>query len=268
MTTVSEAFIRNTQEMNSNGDYIAVERVYFVFAADDEEEAFTALYDAIPATYQGVRLSKVALDERINETTWKFSVTYQNTASSAEGGTTPSSTTSFDTTGGTQTIYQSKYTSAYPSSAPDLNNAIGWNGESVNGVDIVVPRYTWTETHYFTSCSTTYLLTLAQCTGCVNASTFRGFAGGEVLFMGARGQQQSTDDYALWEVQFVFQYSQNEEFQYQVGGITVGGKNGWNYQWVEYEEDLDTTEKKIIAVPKYVRIERVYDEIAFSQLGI
>ena len=65
-------------------------------------------------------------------------------------------------------------------------------GENVEGVDIAIPVYNFSETHYKSaaSVSTSYRLALFRVTGTVNSSSFRGFAAGEVLFLGASGSRR------------------------------------------------------------------------------
>jgi len=62
------------------------------------------------------------------------------------------STYTFDTGGGTQHITQSfKTKGSYPApgfAAPDFRGAIGVTHEDVEGVDITVPVYNFSETHY------------------------------------------------------------------------------------------------------------------------
>lgn len=186
----------------------------------------------------------------------------------------------FDFSGGMQHISHSKQTFAkYAKSgetAPDCQGAIGFNGDTIEGVDIVSPIYNFQETHFFNSLAVTpaYKAGLAQLVYApVNAAEFRGFKRGEVLYLGASGQKKGLD---AWEITFRFAASQNivhvaGDSHYP--GITIGDitgieKEGWHYLWVRYEPNTDSSAKKLVPKPIAVYIERVYDYGNFNVLGI
>ncbi|RMF94392.1 MAG: hypothetical protein D6741_12675, partial [Planctomycetota bacterium] len=109
-----------------------------------------------------------------------------------------------------------------------------------------------------------YKATLYNLTGTVNNATFRNFAAGEVLFMGASGSKRGPGD---WEITFRFAASPN------VTGLTIGeitgiNKNGWDYLWVAYADDVDDAAKELIKKPIAAYVERVYRYTDFSLLGI
>ena len=70
-----------------------------------------------------------------------------------------------------------------------FGGAIGVTADGVEGVDITVPVYQFSETHYFSDAQVTgaYKGAIFSCTGKTNAGAFKGFAPGEVLFLGASG---------------------------------------------------------------------------------
>ncbi|MCK4343502.1 MAG: hypothetical protein KAY37_17450 [Phycisphaerae bacterium] len=74
---------------------------------------------------------------------------------------------------------------------------------SVEGVDIAVPVYHFSETHYLPDAivSPAYRGTLFSLTGKVNGGAFKGFAAGECLFLGAAGAKRGSGD---WEITFRF----------------------------------------------------------------
>jgi hypothetical protein len=109
-----------------------------------------------------------------------------------------------------------------------------------------------------------YKAALFALTGSVNNAAFRGFAAGEVLFLGASGSQRGQDD---WEITFRFAASPN------VTGLTVGSitnidKRGWDYLWVRYADMEDTTAKALVKRPVAVYVEQVYPFADLSGLGI
>jgi len=179
-------------------------------------------------------------------------------------------TFSFDTVGGTQHLTQSLATvgtfAAPGTTAPDFQGAIGVTADSVEGVDIVVPVYQFTETHVFDDAvvTDTYKSTLMIMTGRVNSDTFRGFAAGSVLFLGASGAKRGDGD---WEITYRFAVSLNLS-AITVGSITGISKKGWEYLWVRYEDAEDTGAQTIVKRPVAAYVERVYLELPFTALGI
>ena len=159
----------------------------------------------------------------------------------------------FDTGGGTQHITQSIQTvqsvPAPPNfSAPNHKGAIGVTPDSVEGVDVVVPVYQFSETYVFASSAVdgAYKAALFYLTGRVNDDTFRDFAAGEVLFLGAGGSKRGD---GLWEIQFRFAASPNAT-GLVIGDITGVNKKGWEYLWVRYKDEVDGTAKGIVKTPE------------------
>ena len=138
--------------------------------------------------------------------------------------------------------------------------------DSVEGVDITVPVYTFSETHYLSpgAINTAYKGTLFALTGRVNDAPFKGLAAGECLFLGAAGTQRGDDP---WEISFAFAGSPN------VSGLSIGSivgieKKGWEYLWVRYQAAEDATAKMLIRKPVAAYVERVYRDGSFGSLGI
>ncbi len=107
---------------------------------------------------------------------------------------------------------------SYGDDPPDFQGAIGFSTDSVEGTDITIPVYNFKETHYIPALLVTpaYKATLFALTGKVNPFPFKGFAPGEVLFLGASGSQRGTED---WEIAFKFAASPNAT-DLKVGDIT------------------------------------------------
>ena len=137
------------------------------------------------------------------------------------------------------------------------------------GVDITVPVFQFSETHYFTNDQVTpsYKGTLFTLTGKVNSGAFKGFQAGEVLFLGASGARRGTDPDDDWEITFRFAASPNAS-GISVGDISGISKKGWEYLWVRYADQEDTGSHAIVKRPVAAYVERVYDEGSFAGLGI
>ena len=142
--------------------------------------------------------------------------------------------------------------------------------DGVEGVDIAVPVFNFTETHYKPDEEITgaYKGILFNLTGKVNSDTFKGFQPGEVLFLGATGSKRTQlGEDADWEITYRFAGSPN------VSGLTIGPitgitKKGWEYLWVRYADQEDTAAKAIVKRPIAAYIERVYDDGSFAGLGL
>lgn len=245
---------------------------YMAIGCADEIEVRTLALDNAntPAIYNGMYRRVVEIAERISNDTWKVVVRYELPTPDNQDQNQP--VTSFDSTGGTQHITQSIQTVGRygPAASTLLGGAIGYDGESVNGVDITIPVWNWQETLYFSDSQVNQYAYYAL-TGSVNSDVFKGYQPGEVLFMGASGQKRG-DPWIInpnnkWEVTFKFAASPNLS-GISVGAITGINKKGWEYLWVQYGEDVDSSAKIRIKKPIAVYVEQVYDYAPFSTLGL
>lgn len=223
----------------------------------------------------------------LGDDAWQVTIAYEKNGADDDQQTDPlKRARSFDTSGGTQHITQAdggKITSnggtttrtgterRFPPTAPSMDSAIGVDGDSVAGVDIVVPALSWTETYdvpdpYVTAA---YIKAVAALTGTTNDAPFRTFAAGEVLFMGCSGAQEWDDQRGNgpWSLSFKFVASPNVTGQ-TIGPITGVEKKGHEYLWVRYEEAVNSTASVSYKRPKYVYVNTVYREGDFSGLGI
>jgi hypothetical protein len=259
---------RNDSPSITEGADPAAELTYLIHGTSDETLALEELQTEAPANYSGLPRRNVSVAP-LTPIAWTGRVTYaaQDTLPPEPTG---GSTFSFDTTGGTQHITHSLATISRHApageTAPDFKGAIGITGSSIEGVDVTIPVYRWSETHYLPDSQVTegYKGVLFGLTGTVNDDVFKGLAAGECLFLGASGAKRSTDD---WEITFHFAGSPN------VSGLTIGDitgidKKGWEYLWVRYEPDVDGTAKRLIQKPSSVHIERVYRSGDHTLLGI
>jgi len=249
----------------TEGESPSIDLVYIVRGTDDDLTAKAALASAAPVLYDGLVRQSLHI-ERTAEEVWEGSVRY----GMKEPPETGDSTYQFDTGGGTQHITQSletvgKY--APPGKVPpEFKGAIGVTHDNVEGVDITVPVYNFSETHYVATALVTdaYKATLFFLTGKVNGAAFRGFAAGEVLFLGASGSKRGEDD---WEITFRFAASPNVT-DLAVGDMVGIDKKGWEYLWVRYADDEDAAAKVLVKKPIAAYVERVYEYGDFSGLGI
>jgi hypothetical protein len=234
---------------------------YIVTGTDTEQEVIDTVLATAPSVF-GV-LRRVGFSaEPLGGGIWDITVPYE---------TRKESQWSFETGGATTRITQSLQTvaryAASGATAPDFQGAIGVNGDTVDGVDVTVPVYNFTETVRKAGADVTqaYKLAIFACTGKTNNATFRGFAAGEVLFLGASGTKTGVDD---WEIAFKFAASPNVTNLSIGGGITASSKKGWEYLWVRFADKADTTAQVLVKRPVAAYVERVYESANFSTLGL
>ncbi len=250
------------------GDNPSVELRYIVFGTSDDLEAKSELAATSPDTYDGLPRQTIQIEPLANDL-WEGAVRYGLTETN-DPPQTGESSFAFDTGGGTQHITQSRATinSYAPSgeTAPDFQGAIGVTENGVEGVDVAIPVYHFSETHYLDDAVVTpaYKGTLFGLTGTVNSGSFKGLAAGECLFLGASGSKRGFGD---WEITFRFAGSPN------VTGLSVGpisgiNKKGWEYLWVRYAEVEDEGAQVLVKRPVAAYVERVYDSGNFAALGI
>ncbi|MGH2272663.1 hypothetical protein ACQ9LF_12765 [Anaerohalosphaeraceae bacterium U12dextr] len=238
---------------------------YVIAGTDDDGAAADALDSFITSnsleSWDGIPLQTKEL-EQIADQIWIATVTYSFDRQQDQN----LSEYSFDTGGGTQKITQTPSglaVTAYGINPPNFQGAINVDDNSVNGVDIIVPTYNFSETRYVSSSTVTesYKLALFNLTGKVNHATWHGYAAGEVLFMGVSGGKHGKT--GVYELCFKFAASPNKT------GITIGGisgiaKKGWEYLWVRYEKN--TSNDSLVQVPKAVYVHQVYESGDFADV--
>jgi hypothetical protein len=239
---------------------------YVIKGTDDDLAALTELQNTIPETYDGLPCLTANV-QPIAPLIWLGTARYGLTNQQDTG----TASFSFDTGGGSQHITQSIATVnryAPPGkTAPDFKGAINVTDNSVDGVDIVVPVYNWSDTYYKASVEVTdaYKNILFNLTGTVNNAGWHGYNAGEVMFLGASGSKRGY--FSDWEIAYRFAASPNKT-GITIGDITGIAKKGWEYLWVRYGDAEDTIAKALIKKPIAVYIEQVCEYGNFGLLGI
>jgi hypothetical protein len=253
----------DSREITVGAENPFVDLLYMVSGTEDDAVVRATVETTIPAIYAGLVFQSYHIAHQ-GGGVWEVSVRYGK----REPKETGQSSYSFDTGGGTTHITQSLQTvgSYAPpgEDPPDFKGAIGVSTDSVDGTDITIPVFNFKETHYISAALITpaYKVILFQLTGKVNAYPFKGFAPGEVLFLGASGSQRGPED---WEITFSFAASPNVT-NLKVGDITGIDKKGWEYLWVRYAEAEDAD--VLVKQPAAAYVEQVYEYGNFALLGI
>lgn len=265
----------------SNG---VLRRVSFHYTLEGTSSDYTArllIENSVAELYRGLKrstinLSPVWVDDKADAGVWEAIVDYvPQTDAAPEIG---DSTFSFDTAGGTQHLTQSILTrhEIVPDGEPAISHkgAIGVSSQGVEGVDITVPIYNFSETHWIADSTVTdaYKGKLFRLTGKTNLAPFKGCERGECLFLGASGSKRGDED---WEVTFRCAGSPNMENipigatpAVPAGIMTVPDKRGWEYLWVQYAEREAASGKVIVSEPIAAFVEQVYYEGDLADLGI
>ncbi len=261
MATIIERY--DSREATEGVESPSVDLIYMVQGTESDGEVRGLVEATVPALYGGLVFQNYHI-AHLGGGVWEITARYGK----KEPKDTNDSSFSFDTGGGSTHITQSLQTiarySAGAGPAPDFRGAIGVTTDSVEGTDITVPIYSFTETHYLPVAVVTgdYKASLFWLTGKVNDSGFKGFSPGEVLFLGASGSQRGKED---WEITFRFAASPN------VTGLSIGpiagiNKKGWEYLWVRYADAED--QNVLVKHPIAAYVEKVYEEGDFADLGI
>jgi hypothetical protein len=248
-------------------------------AADTTEDAYDALAGVAPATLNDLPLDTIEVEEIDGGAKWHGTANYKLSELSFSGAELNVETEEGDTSGGTIHITQSRSTRGIYSrpvpylAAPNNHNAINLTKDRVEGVDIptgafafsvhkVIPAASWT---------TPYKATLIALTATTNNAPFRGLAAGEGVFLGATYRTRADGNV---ELTYRFAGSGNRSnFVVNPGApagdqITVTEKKGWDYLWLMYENQEDSTAKQIVQRPIGAYVEVVLPEADWSALGL
>lgn len=174
----------------------------------------------------------------------------------------------FDTTGGTLQIKQSRATRAsykatgVAADPPDFKGAIGVRGDQVDGCEIVVPalKLGVSFTHPAGIITIAQAKALSRFTGVTNSTPFMTFAPGEILFLGAAGQEGTEVETT---VRYQFAASENVTGQ-TFGPFANVTKYGWDHTWVRFADGVDGGSP--VKVGKWLYVEQVYREIDLAAL--
>jgi hypothetical protein len=261
-------------------------------SAASETAVLAAVVTQLGAYYTGFALL-ILLNVKVSPKGgpyWEGSITYgvpngdvNKDSPGDESGDTPeptdlnflNSSFAFEVSSGSLHLTQSTNTitqSAAPGIViPKTSGAIGIDRNRIAGVDIVDGKFEFTYTVIFNNLTWGYLKNLRYLVGSVNSKVLFGFQPGELLLIGASGSYRTgtTSNYGIgsWEVAFKY-WAQYNQTGIVVGSIAPFNKNGWDYVWFGYSEQVDPNGSGLtIQVPVYASVERVYPYLNHGRLG-
>lgn len=147
-----------------------------------------------------------------------------------------------DQTGGTVHVTAGTRIAVYGSFPEDNGGLIGVDGDNVNGVDIPVEetKINVQFRHPQGILNRNYIRATGRLVGFPNNDSFLGYEPGEVLYLG--GQFTETDTEATAQYSFAISYNQTN---FQVGGITVTEKKGWDVLSPSYRPTVDSNNRAV-----------------------
>lgn len=260
-----EAWELHTSRTSTEGQDATVEQQWMLQGTADDCVAKDILKAASPAIYDGLVRQSWRVEPE-GHLLWRGTVQYGRFSRPQQEGDSPKIT--FDTGGGTiHVCHAISQVGAYAPSglvAIPSYGLVGVTKDGVEGVDIPAREFHWSETHILpiSYVSHEYAKTLYELSSTVNNAAWRSYAAGEVLFKHASG---SARDNETCEITYSFAASPNLT-SLSIGGVTVPTKQGWDYLWVRYEEELadNALTKKV----RMVYVDRVIERKDFSLLGI
>lgn len=245
---------------------------YIINGTDDDSAALLALLSFAPTIWPTLvpavfmPRTSAEITERLAQFIYAGVVQY-GTNIPAEG----EELLSFDTSGGTTKMTLSLGTQIFPAPGitPPTNHhgAIGVENGNVEGVNIQIPALTFSKIRRFPASfvTSTYVKTLARLSGSVNDAPFFGFDADEVQFKGASGSQRNPNE--KWDIVFKFDASENA-VGLTLGEITGIAKKGWNYLWVQYQDQEDTSANALSKRALAAYVETVLPRGNFALLGL
>lgn len=248
---------------------------YMLTGVADEDEARDQADATIPVykTFgeNRLRLRDYELEMIVEGYSWRAVASYEKSDYTDEG---EDPARQFTTMGGTEHITQSISTRGrYGDYAADQKGTIGFDGEDVKGLDIIVNTFEFQETQFKTDEEMTpsYIGTLYRLSPGVNdedvLSPIGNFNEGELLYLGVSAQRRPD---GIWELTFKFIGNPNRN-DFDIGDINVDEKRGHDYMWMQFgKTTVGTDGGKTVQIkqPIAVYVEQVYQDIDFDDLQL
>lgn len=270
---VSKKFNGLKEDLGNSISYMYVVTDVPEHTDGDDTEFRQLIADALPQYENNIKMTNLQIGDQLNNTTWIVTAEYKT-----ENNNFPNqSSMSFDTSGATaHKTNDLKLVDSWVAIGggafainPDAfkeGQPVGFNGEDVEGIDIVIPSFKFTEVHPIpdTAMTSAYRKKLLSLTGTTNKAAFRDFEAGEVLFTGSSGSKNGTEK---WLMTFNFEALPNKT-NVKAGGITIDLKKGWEYIAIRYKKQLSDDKTRINVTPLQVDVHKMYEESDFADLGI
>ena len=274
-----------TRDRRLTPETSSVEQVFIVTADPgdtvDENDVMDFLISDLPLFFIGLPRQDIEIVERANSLVYKATVEYRlnfETPDEDDDIDPAGETRSFDTTGGTVHLtFAKEVVEKIGDFSEEMGGAINYDGEKIQGVDVVSPSYRWTVTVRKLDSEVTdaYQETLFDLTGTANDQPIKWFLKRDLLFRGAVGSKTRENARDAngdpiedeWEITYHFD-GRKSEVAFKVGQFIVPIKAGWDYVSAVYEDKDDFATKTIVRKVKSVAVLRLLEESDFKELGI
>jgi hypothetical protein len=269
--TWSNLFEGNTDTVATDS---VIERIYVVDtgdSSDDETTVITALAGGLPEWFtkygRAFYRENISTVEHLRAKLWKAKVTWTTKQKDKPVVEDSAPEITMSSGGGTTHITQSFLTvTKQPANAQDYD-CIGFDGKDVKGVDIMSPSIEFSETYTRGQEWMTYeiIRALTINSGKVLSQSFRGFPVGEVLYKGC-DISRPADGSGKVKFTYHFAVSPNATNIY-IGSLpAIASKKGWDYLWIRYADEYNSTAKEVLKTPVAAYVEKVYEDVDMDTL--
>lgn len=275
-----------SETWDKRGNCTAAEIKYLVFDAATKRAAIKAIIDAAPSAYgenNELPLKEVRFSGYTGENCIEIRAVYASeNDTQAEEEEDEEATMSFECGSGTKHITTAitqkqvyRDGSTVSITPGDAGYGIGWNGKSGDdaefaGVDVPTAdmKETYVKRMRLSRITTDYKMMLHDFVGKVNSNAFKGYAKGQVMFLGASYQSKIKGQKVV-SVTFNFRISPNESGA-TVSGVNIGNKEGWQYVWSrsKVKSDTSTTPPTPKVNTEAIYLAQVAEYADFNRLGI
>ncbi len=274
--------LNRTQEgsetWNKDGKPTEFEIRYFVTDPTDKTSAMRAVFDDAPVNYGELAKSGVRFENYDDDGNMEISVLYADDGSVSldddDDDDEDEAVLNFNCSGGTKhLVHAISQKKVYPtSSSDDSGGAIGWNGKTgkdmeITGIDVPTGQLSesYSKKMRMRKITTAKRRAWNSLVGKVNKSAFKGWAPGEVMFLGCSfsGSENSSSKIT---VQFDFKVQENESSA-KVNNISCGAKKGFDAIW-SMPDSKKNNDGKPEAKVKGIYIATVCKTADFRILGI
>ncbi len=241
------------------------ERIFTIHGTEDGYEA-RAFGPQIGDTYgAGLVLNEQAIFPQPGSDTCRSVLKYR-APETADKETPLSNEIEWDVSAETENVIRAEFGQTHFPAGEDVGDLIGVDGEDVTGVDKRIPKSQFiidTDVNEL-ALTATYWRRIMDYSGTINDATWKIWAKGEVLFLGARIVRRGKGDN---RARFTFLVSPNATLQINTtSGVQNVFKRGWEYLWLER---LKTTSSSRIKMEiKAVHVASIYDSNNFLSLGL
>lgn len=261
--------LAGSRETSKSFDARSIPLKFIAFHTIDENLLNTAFAALVGVVFDGLPLDTIKCSP-LGGGVWNcealFSLRIPTAPENQDDGEALGIAYAIDLTAGqihiTQSLETISRTKAGGGAAPNYKQAIGVTKDSVAGTDIFSPKFEFSLTVKTYPVTLDFIRTIRDATARTNDAPWKGFARGEVLYLGCTGQAQPDD---FWTLTHKFAVGQNRTGIVVSPDITVD-KKAWEYLWAAY--NFAGSNGGVVQVPQAAYVERVYEETDFNLLRL